>query len=65
MPRKEKAKIILLHYLMNDFPDHFLSENEINLFLKEYVDDFASGRRYLVEYGFIGRTNDGKKYWKL
>lgn len=65
MPRKEKAKIILLQYLMSHLADTFYSEKEINKFLKKYVEDFVSVRRYLVEYGFLGRTNDGSRYWKI
>ncbi|MGX6978557.1 DUF2087 domain-containing protein [Vagococcus elongatus] len=65
IPRKEKTKIILLQYLITALPNKTFSEQEINLFLKKYVDDFASIRRYLVDYGLLARTKDGKIYWKI
>ncbi|ASZ07044.1 LytTR family transcriptional regulator [Enterococcus thailandicus] len=63
-PSKEKRKIILLNYLTQKFdPKKNYSEHAINDILKQHVADFVSTRRYLIEYGFMQRTTDGKTYW--
>ena len=63
-PSKEKRKIILLNYLTQKFdPKKNYSERAINDILKQHVEDFVSTRRYLIEYGFMQRTTDGKTYW--
>lgn len=63
-PRKEKRKIIVLSALIQDF-DHKknYSEHGVNEILKRRITDFVTVRRYLIEYGFMQRTNDGKSYW--
>ena len=34
-----------------------------NSVLKLIYEDYATIRRYLIEYGFMERTNDCKEYW--
>ncbi|MHC5216570.1 DUF2087 domain-containing protein [Enterococcus sp. LJL128] len=66
IPSKEKSKIVLLQYLAESFAENrTYSEKEINQIISEVFDDYVAIRRYLIQYGFLGRTNDGKKYWKL
>lgn len=62
--RKEKKKIIILRKIAEQF-EHGkkYTEKEINKVLKEIYDDYVSIRRYLIEYGFMDRTDDGKEYW--
>jgi len=31
--------------------------------LRAVVDDYAKVRRYLVDYGYLGRRPDGSAYW--
>lgn len=63
MPRKEKRKYIILKHIAKRFStEKQYSEKEINTILKDIYDDFAALRRYLVEYGFMQRTPDGKEY---
>ncbi len=63
-PAKEKKKIIILQHIMSDFnADKKYSEPEINEIIKKYFDDFATVRRYLIEYGFLDRGSDCKEYW--
>lgn len=40
------------------------TEREVNEILKAIWDDFATMRRYLVEYGYLDRAADGSSYWK-
>jgi hypothetical protein len=61
---KEKKKIVILKKIAGQFePGRKYSEKEINAVLEDIYDDFATIRRYLIEYGFMNRTNDGKEYW--
>jgi hypothetical protein len=39
------------------------SEREINAILAEIYDDYVTLRRYLIDYGFLGRTAGGREYW--
>ncbi|UTR05865.1 DUF2087 domain-containing protein [Alkalihalobacillus sp. LMS6] len=64
-PRKEKKKLVILRYLMNDFEfDRNYSEKEVNQILQRTYDDFVTLRRYLIEYGFMKRDTEGSQYWK-
>lgn len=63
-PAKEKKKIVVLRTITEGLQvgEHY-SEKQINAYLKEIYDDFVTIRRYLIEYGFLDRTKDGKAYW--
>lgn len=61
---KEKKKIVILKKISEQFDkNRHYSEKEVNEILKQIHEDFATIRRYLIEYGFMDRTNDCKKYW--
>lgn len=61
---KEKKKIVILKKISEQFDkNRRYSEKEINYIIKEIYDDFATVRRYLIEYGFMERTNDCREYW--
>lgn len=62
--KKEKKKVIILTKIAEQLKQgkHY-TEKELNQILKEIYDDYAVIRRYLVEYGFVERTKDGKEYW--
>lgn len=63
-PKKEKEKIVILMYLANHLNYGVkYTESQINNFIREFHDDFVTVRRYLVAYGFLDRTKDGKEYW--
>ncbi len=63
---KEKKKIVTLRKIAEQFEkDRKYSEKELNSIIKEIYEDFATVRRYLVEYGFMGRTKDCKEYWLI
>lgn len=66
IPSKEKNKIILLQQLATSFSDQKVySETEVNQLIMKMFDDYVTIRRYMIQYGFLARTNDGKKYWKM
>lgn len=61
---KEKKKIVILRKITEQFSkDVKYSEKEINSILKPIYEDYATIRRYLIEYGFMERTKDCKEYW--
>lgn len=63
-PAKEKKKIVILKKIAEQFvKEKQYSEKEVNGILKEIFEDFATIRRYLIEYGFMERTKDCKYYW--
>lgn len=63
-PAKEKKKIVVLRRICQEFtPERSYTEKEINSVLKEIYADFATIRRYLIEYGLMDRTRDGRSYW--
>ncbi|GAA0454293.1 DUF2087 domain-containing protein [Alkalibacillus silvisoli] len=62
-PSKEKRKIIVLQHITTKFDrDQSYTELEINQVLKPIYHDHVTLRRYLIEYGFMERSRDGKEY---
>jgi hypothetical protein len=61
---KEKKKIVILRKIALQFErGRKYSEKEVNSILKAIYEDYATIRRYLIEYGFMERTNNCKEYW--
>ena len=61
---KEKKKVVILAKISEQFKHgKQYTEKEVNQILKPIYDDFISIRRYLIMYGFMERTDDGKSYW--
>lgn len=61
---REKSRIVILEQLVNRFEqDKLYSEKQVNEILKEVYPDFVTLRRYLIEYGFMDRKQDGSQYW--
>lgn len=65
IPSKEKRKLILLNHIVKRFDQETqYTEKEMNEILKGVHEDFVSLRRYLIEYGYFDRANDGSQYWR-
>lgn len=63
-PSKEKKKIIVLRLIVTNFKVGIMySEPEINKVLKRIYEDYVTIRRAMIEYGFLERSDDCKKYW--
>lgn len=63
-PIKEKRKIIVLRHIIKKFDsEKKYTEKEVNSVLKAIYHDYVTLRRYLIEYGFMDRTNDCSSYW--
>jgi len=61
---REKHKIAVLRELSKRFQKgRIYNEKEVNGILSAAFDDYATLRRYLIEYGFLSRKADGSQYW--
>ncbi|KPI47537.1 DUF2087 domain-containing protein [Clostridioides difficile] len=61
---KEKKKVVILSKILEKFEyGKQYSEKEVNQILKSIYNDFATIRRYLIEYGFMSRNKECTKYW--
>ena len=63
-PKKEKRKIaVMVHVLERFDPQKRYSSKEVDAILATALEDHVTLRRFLVDYGFLGRTRDGAEYW--
>ena len=63
-PSSEKKKIMIIQYLITKFEnERKYTEKEVNAVIKDFYEDYATLRRYLVEYGFLDREKDCSFYW--
>jgi hypothetical protein len=66
-PRRERHREAVLDYLVDKFRrNHLYNEVEINEVLNQWhtFQDPANMRRQLVDYGYLGRTSSGDRYWR-
>ena len=62
--KKEEKRIFILKTIAQQFEkDKKYNEKEVNAILKPIYEDYATIRRSLIDYGFMGRTNDCREYW--
>ena len=65
-PVKEAKRKALLPRFANLFePSKDYSEKEVKRIIKTIYEDDALIRRYLVDYGYLNRSKDGSKYYKV
>lgn len=62
--KEEKRKALLPRFADLFEPDREYTETEVKKIIKTIYEDDAIIRRYLVDYGYLSRTNDGSKYYK-
>ena len=63
LPSRHKKRLVVLKWLANQFEVGVrLSEREFSERLKRYNPDYATLRRYLVDYGFVEREKG--VYWR-
>jgi hypothetical protein len=66
IPSQSKKIIIILEYIVYSFEfETNYSEKEVNEILKRFHPDIPALRRYLIDYGYLGREKDGSRYWRL
>lgn len=67
-PAKRLLKIEVLRYLSKKFEyEKDYNEKEVNQIISDWhsFNDFFLLRRGLIESGFLSRTEDGAKYWRV
>lgn len=63
-PKKEKRKIaVMIHVLKRFDPEKRYTQKQVNEVLSTASEDHTTLCRFLVDYGFLGRTRDGAEYW--
>ncbi|GKU24395.1 DUF2087 domain-containing protein [Clostridium folliculivorans] len=62
--REEKRKALLPRFADLFEPDKNYTEAEVKKIIQAIYEDDATIRRYLVDYGYLTRSNDGSKYYK-
>lgn len=63
LPRKRSKRLLVLDHLAQGFePGMRYSERQVNVALRAFDEDVAALRRYLVDEGFLDRS-DGS-YWR-
>ncbi|NEW06640.1 DUF2087 domain-containing protein [Paenibacillus sp. SYP-B3998] len=64
--QQEKHKLVVLREIAKHFePERRYKEKEVNEILEVVYHDYVTVRRYLIEYGFLDRKEDGSQYWLL
>lgn len=63
-PKKQKRKVAVLLQILKRFDaTRRYTQSEVNEILATAAEDYTTLCRYLVDYGFMGRTRDGAEYW--
>ena len=63
-PKREKHKIVVLRAITKLLDNtKTYSEKELNEMIQPIYEDYIQIRRYLIEYGFLDRHDDGSAYW--
>lgn len=63
-PSKEKKKIIILEKICESFEKNKnYNEQQVNEIIERIYKDYATVRRALIEYGFLGRSTDCSVYY--
>lgn len=66
IPSQSKKIIAILEYVCQAFEvGRLYSEKEVSVKLNHFYSDTTSLRRYLVDYGYMGRESNGTSYWRL
>ncbi len=64
IPKKQKHKVAILIQILKRFDAaRRYNQSEVNDILATAFDDYTTLCRYMVDYGFMGRTRDGAEYW--
>ena len=62
--KKDEKRQLILKTIVNQFEkDKKYTHKEVDAILKEIYHDYATLRRFLVDYGYMERTDDCLEYW--
>ena len=60
-PKKKRRRSLSSAKSRNKYrPETDYTEKQVNAVLADIYDDYVTIRRYLIEYGFMDRTRDGR-----
>lgn len=63
IPAQQKKKQVILEHIVTEFePRREYSEREVNHILLDFNEDYASLRRFLIEFNLLKR--EGTRYWR-
>lgn len=63
-PVKEKKRAVIIRLIARQFSKgKDYTEKEVNDILHDIYEDHVTLRRYLVDYHYLQRTNNGSRYW--
>ncbi len=63
-PRKQKTKLVIMNRIAELFErGRRYTEKEVNRILSSVYGDYVTIRRYMIDYGFLDRKQDGSEYW--
>lgn len=66
IPAQVKKERIVLEVISKAFEfDRIYSEREVNILIADFYDDFCTLRRDMVDERLLGRSRDGKEYWRI
>ncbi len=66
IPRKQKKLIAVLNWIFTAFEEgRTYTEKEVNEIIKTFHSDYATLRRDLVDFRYLGREKAGNTYWVL
>ena len=64
VPAGERKRLVILRWFARKFePGRRYSELEVNAIIAEFINDYASIRRYLIDHGFMDRR--ASVYWRV
>ena len=64
IPKKQKHKVAVLIEILKRFDaTRRYNQSEVNEILTTAYEDYTTLCRYMIDYGFMGRTPDGAEYW--
>jgi hypothetical protein len=64
VPAGERKRLVILRWFARKFkPGRRYSELEVNAIIAEFINDYASIRRYLVDHRFMDRR--ASVYWRV
>jgi len=66
VPRNDALKQVILKKIMINFQENRIySEQEVNLTVKKYFEDYTLIRRELINFGYMQRDPAKSEYWVI
>lgn len=64
LPSKVNRWLVILRWIATKFePGKHYTEKQVNAILRDINEDYATVRRYLIDYGYMRRELGGGDYW--